>query len=348
MNLSASLSMLVFIFTATLGLSGAEVSPANPDTNPRARAVLKYIADLEPRTEKRMLSGQFTDFGENGDLALLERIHRQTGHWPAIAGFDYVDFPRGGVTTKIPNANAIKYWREGGLITVGVHLYNPANPKGGGLRDKGVNLNDLLDSRSETHTSWMHQLDQLAAGLQELKEAGVVVIWRPFHEMNGDWFWWGGKPPADFVKVWRHMFDHFTKTKKLDNLLWAYGPNHRANTGDYYPGNEYVDIVGFDVYTDHIDPQHIKGYDALARLAKPFGFGEFGPHGAQNPPGDYDYRRFIDGVVKHFPRTTYFMSWNAKWSLASNQHVSELLEHPWIVNRDDLPAGLAGKPEPAP
>lgn len=329
--------------TPLLSSARAETLPANPATNARARAILNYIADLEPRTEKRLLSGQFTDFGANGTLRIMEQIHEQTGYWPAIAGFDYVDFPTGGLTTKIPNQSAIAYWRSGGLITVGVHLYNPANPKGGGLRDKGVDLNDLLDSGTETHRRWMKQLDQLAEGLLELKEAGVVVIWRPFHEMNGDWFWWGGKPPADFVKVWRHMFDYFTETKKLDNLLWSYGPNHRDNTADYYPGNEYVDLIGFDVYTDHIDPKHIKGYEALARMQKPFGFGEFGPHGAQKPPGDYDYRRFIEGVVKHFPRATYFMSWNAKWSLASNRHVREMLAHPWIVNRDDVPAELTGR-----
>jgi mannan endo-1,4-beta-mannosidase len=343
MNLPAALVSAAMFLCATISLSAADVSPANPQTNARARAVLQYITDLEPHIEKRLLSGQFTDFGKKGDLSIMEQIHRQTGHWPAIAGFDYADFPTGGLTTEVPNQSAIAHWRDGGLITVGVHLYNPANPNGGGLRDKGVDLNDLLDLQSPTHARWMKELDQLAAGLHELKEAGVVVIWRPFHEMNGDWFWWGGKPPAGFIKVWRHMFEYFTKTKQLDNLLWSYGPNHRANTGDYYPGNEYVDLVGFDAYTDHVDPQHIKGYEALARLPKPFGFGEFGPHGPQNPPGDYDYRHFIGGVVKHFPRSTFFMSWNAKWSLASNQHVKELLDHPWIINREDLPPDLAGK-----
>jgi mannan endo-1,4-beta-mannosidase len=340
MNFLSKCAWRTAFLAACLNVSAAE--PAYPEMNPRARAVLKYLTDLEPRTEKRILSGQFTDFGRNGTLKIMEQIHRQSGHWPAMVGFDYADFPTGGVTTAIPNQSAIAYWKAGGLVTVGVHLYNPANPKGGGLRDKGVDLNDLLRSGSPTHTRWMRQLDQLAAGLQELKEAGVVVLWRPFHEMNGDWFWWGGKPPADFVKVWRHMFEYFTKTKQLDNLLWVYGPNHRTNAADYYPGDEYADLVGFDAYTDHVDPKHIKGYEAMARLPKPFGFGEYGPHGAEKPPGTFDYRRFLAGVKKHFPRTTFFMSWNEKWSLASNYHVTELLNDPWIVNREDLPAGLAG------
>ena len=66
--------------------------------------------------------------------------------------------------------------------------------------------------------------------------------------------------------------------------------------------------------------------------------------GSQNPPGDYDYRRFIEGIQKNFPRTVFFMSWNANWSLAHNTNTTELLNHPWIVNREDLPKGLAGNP----
>jgi mannan endo-1,4-beta-mannosidase len=219
-------------------------------------------------------------------------------------------------------------------------MYNPANPKGGGLRDKGVNLADLLADGTETHGRWMQQLDLMAGGLQDLRSAGVVVLWRPFHEMNGGWFWWGAQEPEVFIKVWRHMFEYFSTTKGLDNLLWVYGPNHGSKTAAYYAGDRYVDLVGLDAYTDFIDPEHIRGYPEIVALPKPFGFTEYGPHGSQNPPGDYDYRRFIAGIEQHFPRTCFFMSWNAKWSLATNRFTRELLEHPAILNREDLPATL--------
>ena len=201
----------------------------------------------------------------------------------------------------------------------------------------------MLVPDTETHTRWMRELDEIAAGLEQLKDAGVVVLWRPFHEMNGGWFWWGAKDPQAFVKIWRHMFDYYSKNKKLDNLLWVYSPNHGEKTATYYAGDNYVDLVGLDAYTDFIDPAHIRGYAEVAALPKPFGFTEYGPHGAQRPPGDYDYLRFIEGVTNNFPKTVFFMSWNAKWSLGANNNVKELLAHPWIVNRDDLPPGLAGK-----
>lgn len=311
--------------------------PANPAANPAAKAVLQYFYSLAGKTNKNILSGQFSDFGNGAARPIMQQIHDKTGHWPGLLGVDYADFGRGSLTYKIPNKACLDYWQEGGLVTISAHLYNPANPKGGGLRDKGVELDDLLKAGTDTNKRWMQELDLMAEGLAELKQAGVVVLWRPFHEVNGGWFWWGAKDPEAFIRVWRHMFDYFSKTKGLDNLLWVYGPNHGQNTAKYYAGDAYVDIVGLDAYTDFIDPQHIKGYAEVAALPKPFGFTEYGPSGPQNPPGNYDYRRFVEGLQKNFPKTCFFMCWNAKWSLASNQYTKELLEHPAVANREDLP-----------
>ena len=316
-------------------------SSANPHSNSQAKAILKYFHSLEGRTNQCLLSGQFSNFGDRANLHLVNEIHDKTGHWPAILGVDYAG--RGGVAPDAPNKAAIEYWKQGGLVTVSTHLYDPAGTNAmGGLRDKDVDLSTLLDPKTETHARWMRELDQIAVGLQQLDDAGVVVLWRPFHEMNGDWFWWDGKDPQTFIKLWRQVFNYFTETKHLDNLLWVYAPNHGTNTAVYYPGDRYVDLVGLDAYTDFIDTNHILGYAEVARLPKPFGFTEFGPHGASNPPGDYDYLRFLDGVRQNFPRTVFFMSWNAKWSLASNTNTTELLNDPLIVNREDLPEELVG------
>jgi mannan endo-1,4-beta-mannosidase len=340
-TLSPLRQAILVVASAVLCQMGWSAEPANPKANAATRAVLNYFHELSARTEgKRILSGQFSDFGNGANLRIMERIQENTGRWPALIGVDYADFPRGSLTTKAPNQVALDYWKQGGLVTVMAHMYNPANPKGGGLRDKGVNLADLLKEGSDTHKRWMEQLDLAAAGLQELKAAGVVVLWRPFHEMNGGWFWWGAQDFDTFIQVWRHMFRYYSETKGLDNLLWVYGPNHGQNTAKYYAGDHYVDLIGLDAYTDFIDPEHIKGYQEIVALPKPFGFTEFGPHGPQKPPGDYDYRRFLEGIEKHFPKTCFFMSWNAKWSLATNQFTRELLESPAIVNREDLPKAL--------
>jgi mannan endo-1,4-beta-mannosidase len=341
-----NMKMVLCLVLTTLLVGACRTAPtsANPAADAKAKAILHYFQGLEARADKRLVSGQFASFGAGANLRLLNEIHRKTGHWPAMLGADYAEFSHGGLNVHAPNKAAIEYWNQGGLVTLSAHLYSPARTNdSGGLRDKGVDLNSLLATNTAAHVRWMSELDQLAAGLQQLKEAGVVVLWRPFHEMNGDWFWWCGQDPQTFIRLWVQMYDYFTKTKGLDNLLWVYSPNHGHNTAAYYPGDAYVDLIGLDAYTDFVDAAHIKGYPELARINKPFGFTEFGPHSPSNPPGDFDYLRFLNGLQKDFPRTVFFMSWNAKWSLASNSNVTELLSSPLIVNREDLPQGLTGK-----
>lgn len=325
--------------------------------------MLSFLHQL-PR-EGRVLSGQFTNFGRHADLRFPRLIHRATGRWPALVGVDYADFnakskrrhtvqwlmnavsrarfdlvTHDDLHTAAPNRVARSYWRAGGLVTIGAHFANPANPRGGGLRDRGVDLASLLVPGTATHRRWLRQLDTIAAALAELRDAGVVVLWRPFHEMNGGWFWWGRPRPAVFARVWRHMFRYFSQTKRLDNLLWVFGPNMGNDAARYYPGDAFVDVVGLDAYTDHVDRAHIAGYAALVRTGKPFGFSEFGPHNSWNPPRDFDCRRLLAAFETQFPRICFFLAWNANWCPARNRHARRLYRSPRILNRDELPASL--------
>jgi mannan endo-1,4-beta-mannosidase len=323
---------------ASVALAGPALEPANAKADAGTRALLEYFQGLSGSPARRIVSGQFANFGPLANLRPITAVAEKTGHWPAIIGVDYADFWKGSLETKHPNRTAIACWKQGGWVTVSAHLYNPASTNRDGLRAKDVDLASLLAPGSDSHRRWMHELDQLAAGLKQLDDAGVVVLWRPFHEMNGGWFWWGAKDPGTFIQLWRQMFDYFTHTKGLNNLLWVYSPNQGAKTALYYPGDQYVDLVGLDAYTDSVDQRHIKGYAELAALPKPFGFTEFGPHGAKDPPGDFDYTRFLAGIRSDFPKTCFFMCWNLKWSLAENNNTRQLLDDPLIVNRADLPA----------
>lgn len=293
----------------------------------------------------QLVSGQFAGWsGSSARMDVLAKIHRATGQWPAMIGLDYCIWDKGeaAIDFKITNKLATEYWRAGGLVNISWHAPNPSKPNGGGLKETGMKIADLLVA-GPAHDRWMKYLDEIAAGLQELQSSGVVVIWRPLHEMNGGWFWWGAQNPADFIAVWRHMFDYFTHTKNLHNLIWAYGPNHGKNTASYYPGDAYADLTGIDAYTDLIDREHIRGYPEVASINKPFGFTEYGPHGASNPPGDYDFRRLLDGLSKNFPTARHFLVWDAKWNPAENRFAREFYNDPRVITRATLPAGLAGK-----
>jgi mannan endo-1,4-beta-mannosidase len=338
-------ALVTSLFLGANALSAKPEPPADPQLNAKARAILAYIQQLQAGPGLRLLSGQFAGWSGTATLEELARIERATGQWPALIGLDYCTWASGEAAINVtpPNKLAEAYWQAGGLVEISWHAPDPANPDGGGLRDKGVDLGDLLVADSPTHERWLKSLDEIARGLHELQTAGVVVIWRPLHEMNGGWFWWGAQKPATYVAVWRQMFDYFTHTKKLHNLIWAFSPNHgQRPASEYYAGDAYTDLVGTDAYTDDVDPAHILGYAEFARINKPFGFTEFGPHGASHPPGSFDYRRFLDGVAKNFPTACHFLCWNEKWNPASNGHAREFYSDPRVITRARLPAGLAG------
>lgn len=318
--------------------------PADPALNARGRAILAYFQRLAASPDLKLVSGQFAGWSGQASIGELGKIHAASGRWPVMIGLDYCGWDQGEamIDVRQPNQLATEYWRSGGLVNISWHAPNPSKPNGGGLKERGIKLADVL-APGPTHDRWMKSLDQVAAGLQELQAAGVVVIWRPLHEMNGGWFWWGAQPQADFIALWRHMFDYFTHTKGLHNLIWAYAPNHGQRPVDsYYPGDAYVDLMGIDAYTDNIDQAHIAGYELLAKIDKPAGFTEFGPHGASNPPANYDFRRLLDGIGKNFPRLRHFLVWNEKWNPAENRFCKEFYNDPRVITRETLPAGLAG------
>ncbi len=105
--------VMSWILAAVCVSSAWAVEPANRQSNPQVKAVLEYFYSLSGKADNRIVSGQFTDFGNGSNLRIMERIHEATGQWPALLGADYADFRRGSITTKVPNAAAIEYWRAG-------------------------------------------------------------------------------------------------------------------------------------------------------------------------------------------------------------------------------------------
>lgn len=111
------------------------------------------------------------------------------------------------------------------------------------------------------------------------QEAGAVVLFRPFHEVNGAWFWWYNKNPLQFKKLWRFWFNYLTKERGVHNLLYVFSPSSNTNRSypwDYYPGDEYVVINALDFYSNDPFPLPNNVYYDMVRLGKPVGFSEIG------------------------------------------------------------------------
>jgi beta-mannanase len=116
--------------------------------------------------------------------------------------------------------------------------------------------------------------------MQSVQSGNGVVIWRPFHEAGGTWFWWSKEGGAQYVRLWKYMFAYMTATKGLTNLLWLM-PFYGTPDASFYPGNEYVDIGGADNYNAAYDYSPMTSiYDACVNVfgsTMPIALHECGP-----------------------------------------------------------------------
>lgn len=220
-----------------------------------------------------------------------------------------------------------------------------------------VDLTQLVNPQSPIHTVWRRKLDRIANALAELQQAGVVVLWRPLQEMNGNWFWWGissaPKDPQPYVDVWIDMYRYFTEEKKLNNLLWVYSPNQGPTLMERrfikpvawrYPGEKFVDVIAGTAYNDELE---IRDYKSYQQFSKPIAMAEFGPiaGGQISRNGTLDTTRYAKQLHNKYPDIAYWMSWSS-WSngddtqenqaLIHNQNAKILLGNTAVISRQRI------------
>lgn len=340
---------LVVALTVTGAVRAA--TPVDPEAIPQVGNLLNWLASLPDRADHKIVSGQY-------HVDHVAAIQAETGICVGLIG-DYFITPRGAWLDDSRAATVredmLKHWNAGGIVTVHMAFQNP--------KTKGPNNdNDFTDVDMEAavtpdgnpiNTNLRAWLDRWAIHDQWLADRGVPAIIRPLHEMNCC-FWYGRRDPAKTIALWKYIFSYLTRTKRIHNLLFAYSPaNFRANFTAYYPGSEWTDLVGFDLYKDltggaDLTSADFAGYRALEGLGKPIALCEFGPKQASHPSAEpVDYRKLIAAVKTHAPKCVYWFSWSAQWSMRAqdNSGVGELLRDPWVINRKDIP-DLKALPRP--
>ena len=234
---------------------------------------------------------------------------------------------------------AIKKYHEGRIITLMWHCCWPTNGddcNGNDIWRWADNLpsqkewDELTTDGTELNNLWRKQMDGIAVYLKQLQAAGVPVLWRPFHEMNGVWFWWCNKPGENgFKKLWISMYNYLTDYHKLNNLLWVWNTNApRNNPGDeagpyadYYPGSDYVDVLAADVYHADWKQSH---HDELVALGKGkiISLGEVGALPSTE-------------VYENQPQWSWFMPWGYFILNRDNVKIAkDIYNHPRSVNLD--------------
>lgn len=324
------------------------VSSADPLASQQTQAVLSYLTNLSTGSSNRIISGQYTENNSGSSSAAcsgsascddINIIFNATGKYVGFMGLDWS-------FSKLSNQSVIDYWNAGGLIQVGTHLDNPGT--GNNAWDTtNVNITNLMKAGSTENTRLNNYLNGVAAHLSVLQTAGVVVLFRPLHEMNGSWFWWSTIGQTNYKILWDYIFKYMTTTKSLHNLLWVWSPNQSLDSS-WYPGNRQVDIISVDLYGTG-SPGKITGYNDLTTIYnnKPFMMGEWGVCAGglyESGCNRQDISGYISALKSNMPKTVAWLAWNNIYSMAYHTGTSSILNDPWVINRDEIPSFVANKP----
>ena len=255
-----------------------ELVTENPIVN--AKRLYDYMLSIYG---KKTLSSAIAKVDWNTSEA--DWIRKWTGKSPAIHTFDYIHLESSPCSwidySKIEVAE--NWFNAGGIIGACWHWNVPAYD--GASRDSytcTANLTDFKVSNIFKEGTWEYRtaqadLEEMASYLKLLQDKGIPVIWRPLHEAAGNtytqyasgaWFWWGEEGAEQYKKLWRYMFDFF-KEKGLRNLIWVWTTQTTSqNDSDYgfYPGDDYVDIVGKDMYNIGQSSEMVTCFNTIASM----------------------------------------------------------------------------------
>lgn len=257
------------------------------------------------------------------------------GDFPAVMGFDLgrIELASNknseGVPFNILRREIVAQHERGGIVTLSWHPCNPATGKN--HRDlTGNPVKNVLKKRGDVRRTFDQWLDRLADFLFSLKDSNgrlVPVIFRPWHEMTGDWFWWGTKSctPDQYKQLFVYTY-RYLKAKGLDNIVWCYSPGSSSKETEqrfmaYYPGDAYVDVIGVDIYDTTKRKDFIGDVQRELRIMskvarehnKLFALTETGYK--SNPEKDWYTDKLLPAISEYQP--LYVLLWRNDWNMKS-------------------------------
>jgi mannan endo-1,4-beta-mannosidase len=233
-------------------------------------------------------------------------------------------------------------WRNGSLVTLTWHACLPTVARTCGF-DGGVKrqitadqFREIVTGGTDLNDVWRSRMAEVVPYLRQLKDAGIPVLWRPFHEMNESWNSWGNQPGANGgAKIFQQMRDYFDG-HGLDNLIWVRDvqDNPAGGWSNYYPGTNYVDVVSLDVwYKGHPSASDYQQLQSIAGT-KPIALAEMG----KVPTAS---------LLSSQPRWSYFMIWSEQ--LRGNNTDAEIraaYAHPRVLNQGEIVIPGGSNPPP--
>jgi mannan endo-1,4-beta-mannosidase len=308
-------------------------APPNREATQQARArVLGLLSGLARSPSYALGHEDSTAYGvgwsgadDRSDVKSLCGAH------VAVHGWDVFGLEKGaakngdGVEFARMRRLIVAAHRRGGINTISWHVDNPVSGKNAWDRTRAVH--EILPGK-RLHERYVGYLDRVASFLLTLVgDQGelVPIIFRPFHEHTGSWFWWGAAHTnaADYIALWRFTVDHLRGARGLDHLLFAFSPGggELRRDADYlyrYPGDEYVDVFGVDHYYGNRASELVRVAEVVVRVAEKRGkipaLTEVGARGGLNAAGidaDWVLASLVGPLAKSpiASRIAYALAW---------------------------------------
>jgi mannan endo-1,4-beta-mannosidase len=325
------------IYTASKNVYNITPDLVNPNANPEAKLLYQFLLS---KFNSRIISGQTNSF--------YPEVKAIGGQSPMIRGFDFQHYTQGYAYLWVNGAHTFGWEDDGsvkqaidwykstkgkGIVTFQWHWHSPSGGKAGTntfyTDQTTFDVTKAVISGTVENELILRDIDSIATQLKRFQSAGVPILWRPLHEAGGTWFWWGAKGPKACKDLFYIVFDRLTNFHHLNNLIWVWSTPET----DWYPGNDFIDIVGFDSYPGAYNYDMQKNsFDriyALSQGQKLIAMTENGP--IPNP----------DDCLALDAPWAYFMSWgDLVTAQNTNQHIIDVfkntnvltLENPTAVN----------------
>lgn len=302
-------------------------SLSNPNASEAAKELYEYICDTYGSA---IISGQQESTWMGSDQYEFEYIFEKTGKYPAIRGLDYMNDDFKGV-----NNRAADWHDRGGIVTICWHCGSDFSGSWDEcMKTELPDWDKSLTEGTDEYNKLIAGMDKGAEALKELKEQDIPVLWRPFHELDGAWFWWGKGGAENFKKLWTIMYDRYTNYWELDNLIWVLGySGNGKGYGKWYPGDGCVDIIGADSYSDGANEKLYKKVTEAAEKEMPICFHECG----RIPT----VKQLKDSKAEW----VWFMTWHTDFITGGNDvsDLKDIYNDEYVITLDELPEFNGGK-----
>lgn len=298
--------------------------PVNPNITIEAVQLLEY---LEKTAGKRIISGQHT---QTVDCEEINYIRENTSCEPKLRGFEmlayspninYEDSSKECLKEIEENRDTMEVALSWGIsanhiVELTYHWFSPLGGHEKSFYSKNTDFDPekVLQYGTPERKAFYDDMDSIAVQLRRFQNVHIPVLWRPFHESEGKWFWWGRKGAAVAKELYLLMYDYYVNVHHLNNLLWVWScPDIEG-----YPGDDYVDIVGIDVY-----PEKFKSTDYKEEYEKLIAGTSKNKIAALTEIG---FLPNMDMLKESKVPWAYFMTWSKEWIIGDEKNPVDRLK----------------------